>query len=136
MKTMLAAVVMTFALGFSTAAAFYAVGGRLALMGPYVLVREWPAIYFLVAVFAVAVGLVLGAVELSLSGRRLVAVIVGAWVGEYLVLASGVLSNELAIWYSPLNGVGIWIAATAGPMQPVAAWLGAVLGRRFRRRRE
>src|SRR5687767_8334224 len=99
MKSLLAAVAMTFALGFSTAAAFFAVGGRLALMGPYVLVREWPAIYTLVALFAVAVGLTFGWLAASWPWRRLALVVVGGWIGEYLVLASGLLSNEL----HPLN---------------------------------
>lgn len=132
MKTLLAAVAMTLLLGFlSTTAAFYIVGGQLALQGTYVLVREWPWIYALVVILAAAIGLVFGWLMPSMPRRRLVFVIVGGWLGQYAVLASiGALSfREL----NPLSALGYWLLATAGPAQPVAAWLGGVVGRRLRR---
>lgn len=133
MKTLLAAVVMTFVLGFlSTAAAFYVVGGRLALQGTYVLVREWPWIYALVVVFAVAIGFVVGWLAMSWPRRRLAIVIVGGWLGEYLLLALVLAASFSEL--NPLSGLFIWVLATAGPAQPVAAWLGAVVGQRLRRR--
>jgi hypothetical protein len=60
----------------------------------------------------------------------LAVVAVGGWLGEYLVLASGLLADEL----NPLNAWFYWLLATAGPVQPVAAWLGGALGQRLRRR--
>jgi hypothetical protein len=134
MMTSLAAVAMTFVLGFlSTAAAFFIVGGQLALQGTYVLVREWPWIYSLVVVLAAAIGFVVGWLRASWPRRRLAIVIVGGWLGEYLVLV--VLG---AVTYSEINPVAavvIWVVATAGPAQPVAAWLGAIVGQQRRRRR-
>jgi hypothetical protein len=123
MRVLLLAVVYTFALGISLAAAYYVVGGRLTLQGPYVLSHSWPAIYALVALFAAVVA---APVRLALRDNdwRLVAVVVGAWLGEYLVLASGVLAGEL----NPGNAVSYWIAATGGPIQPLAAFLGALAG--------
>jgi len=132
MKTVLAAIAMTFVLGFlSTAAAFFMVGGQLALRGPYVLAREWPWIYGLMAFLAAAIGFVVGWFTASWPRRRLAIVIVGGWLGEFIVLASGLLSAEL---WNPLNALGYWVLATAGPAQPIAAYLGAALARRLRRR--
>jgi len=130
MRTLAAIVVMTVALGFSTAAAFFAVGGRVALLGTSVLSREWPAIYGLLGLFAVGVGLLFGTACSSWPPRRIVLVILGGWIGEYLVLASGLLALEL----NPLNSLYYWLLATAGPMQPVLAWIGALAGQRVRRR--
>jgi hypothetical protein len=123
MRVLLLAVVYTFALGISLAAAFYMGGGREGLQGPHVLRDSWPAIYALVALFAAVVA---APIRLALRDIdwRLVAVIAGAWFGEYLVLASGALADEL----NPGNAVLFWIAATGGPIQPVAAFLGALAG--------
>lgn len=129
MKALLGALVMTFALGFSTASAFFLIGGRLALMGPYVLAREWPLIYTLVLIFAALVGIGMGWLMTSRSRVWLALVVLGGWVGEYTVVGSGVLAEELTF----LNAWGIWLLATAGPLQPVFAWLGAILGQRLRR---
>jgi hypothetical protein len=131
MKILLAAVAWTLLLGFlSTAAAFYIVGGQLALQGPYVLVREWPRIYALVVVLAVAIGFVVGGFGASWPRRRLAIVIVGGWLGEYLVLA--VVGATSISELNPLTALGFWVLATAGPAQPLAAWLGALVGRRRR----
>ena len=129
MKPVLAMVLMTFALGFSTAGAFYAVGGQLALRGPYVLAREWPSIYALVVAFAAIIGVVLGSLLGSWSPRWIAIVVFGGWIGEYVVLASGLLANELTF----LNAWLYWLLATAGPAQPIAAGLGWALGRRLGR---
>jgi len=130
MKILLAAMAMTLALGFlSTAAAFFIVGGQLALQGPYVLAREWPWIYALVVVLAAAIGFVVGRLTLTWPRRRLAIVIVGGWLGEYIVLASGLLASELG---HPLTALGYWVLATAGPAQPIAAYLSAALAKRAR----
>lgn len=107
-------------------------GGRIALLGSFVLARDWPAIYGLVTVFAAGVGLGFGLAASSWPSRRLAAVIVGGWLGEYLVLASGLLADELNF----LNAAYFWLLATAGPIQPIAAWLGAAVGRRLARQRQ
>lgn len=133
MRVLVLAVAYTFALGFSLATAYYVMGGREALVGPHVLNQSWPAIYALMAVFAATIAAPLRFAVPEVNGR-LVAVIIGAWFGEYLVLASGILADEL----NPANAVFYWIAATGGPIQPVAAFVGALLGgwliRPYRRR--
>jgi hypothetical protein len=119
-------VVLTLALGFSLAAAYYLVGGRIALQGPYFLNHNWPVIFTFAALFAALVTAPIRLVLPEVDGR-LVAVVIGAWFGEYLVLASGVLASEL----NPANAVLLWIAATGGPVQPLAAFVGAVIGGRL-----
>lgn len=123
MRLALLVVALTFALGFSLVAAYYVVGGRLALQGPYVLQTSWPAIFALMSVFAAAVTAPIRLLIPEVGGRLLV-VVIGAWFGEYVVLASGVLADEL----NPGNAIFYWIAATGGPIQPVAAFAGALLG--------
>lgn len=121
------ALVLTFVLGTTTALAFFVVGGRLALLGPGVLWQSWPLIYGLVAVFSAAVLAVVGLVLRNrLTAKALGAVVLGAWFGQYLVLASGVLADE----FTPLNAIFYWLLATGGPIQPAAAILGGWLGLR------
>jgi len=69
-----------------------------------------------------------GSLLRSWSPRRIAFVVLGGWVGEYVVLASGGLAVELTF----LNAWFYWLLATAGPVQPIATWLGAVIGRRLR----
>lgn len=119
--------ILTVALGFSLAFAYFLVGGQLALRGPYALARSWPLIYPLMALFAAVVGATFG----RLSGRRLTAgsialLVLLGWIGEYFVLASRILADEL----DPVSSLGFWVMATGGPLQPAAAVLGAWLGRR------
>lgn len=135
MRTVLAIVALALVVGVSTAVAFYLVGGPLALRGTYVLAREWPLIYAVEALMVGAVGFLVGTASTWRPPPRTIAlVIVAAWIGEYIVVASGLLANELAFWYSPLNGVAVWIAATAGPLQPIAVLVGVAVGRRLTRR--
>jgi hypothetical protein len=121
-RVALLAVVYTFVLGASLAAAFYLVGGRDALMGRQAFIESAPAIYGLTAMFAAVVSLPLG--WIVPVGGRLMLVIVGAWLGEYVVLAPGVLDDDL----NPAIAVIYWIGATGGPLQIVSAYVGAVLG--------
>lgn len=119
--------VLTLALGLCVAASLYIVGGRVALLGPGVVERSWPLIYLLQALFAA--GLLFGVAR---AGRdrlhlgRVAVVVVGAWLGQYLVLASGILADEL----NPVNATYYWILATGGPLQPIAALVGGALGLR------
>ncbi len=123
MRLLLIAIVLTFALGISIFAAFYLGGGRDALQGPHVLRDSWPAIYTLVALFGAAIAAPIRTV-IPEVGVRLLTVVVAAWFGEYLVLASGLIANEI----NPINAIEFWIAATGGPIQPVAAFAGALAG--------
>ena len=118
---------LTLLLGLATAIAFYAVGGSLALQGPYVLSQSWPLIY---AVEAVLVGAAMFAAARLLRSAvdepKLALLVIAAWLGEYVVLASGILADEL----NPANAIFYWLLATGGPLQLVAALLGGWLGLR------
>jgi hypothetical protein len=60
LRVLALAVVLTFVLGTVTATAFFVAGGTTALIGPYVLARQWPLIYgvelFLAFLAAFALG--------------------------------------------------------------------------------
>jgi hypothetical protein len=121
--------VLTFVLGTTTALAFYLVGGTLALRGPFVLYQSWPLIYLLEAVFVAAVMFVVGRLFIDrLTNRTLVAIVLAAWIGQYLFLASRVLADEL----NPLSAGWFWLLATGGPLQPAAAFVGGWFGLRPR----
>lgn len=117
--------VLAVLLGVLTAISFYVVGGRLALQGPYVLERMWFVIY---PVEAVVVGVVMVVVGWMLRGHAsplsLIAVVLAAWIGELVILGSGLIANELvgfvAVYY--------WLLATGGPLQPIAAIIGGLFG--------
>lgn len=121
--------VLTLALGLCVAASFFVVGGPVALFGPGVIERAWPVIYPLQAVL---VAVLLFVVARALRGRLaiagLVLVIVGAWLGQWVVLASGVLDGEV----NPGIATYYWVLATGGPLQPIAAAAGGVIGLRAR----
>jgi hypothetical protein len=125
-------VVLTFVLGALTALAFVLVGGRQAILGSAVVFQEWPLIYALVAMFAATAMLLVGLTfGRQLRRRAVVGIVIAAWFGQYVVLASGVLANEL----TPLNSIYVWLLATGGPIQAVAGVLGGVAGQRFVQKR-
>ena len=118
---------LTLALGLSLALAYFLVGGTLAWVGPYVLSRSWPVIYPLMALLAATVGFAAYRwTGREFSPRTIALLFLLAWLGEYLVLASRVLADELG----PVTAAGFWLMATCGPLQPAAAMTGAWLARR------
>ena len=124
MRVITLGIALTFALGFSLALAYFLVGGSLAWRGTYVLGRAWPFIYTLVALLAAGTSaLVAALVNRRLPMRHFTAALSLAWLGEYLVLASGVLDDDL----TPANAFGFWLLATGGPLQPLAACSAATL---------
>jgi hypothetical protein len=132
-RTVVVLVQLTVVLGLTVAVSWLAFGGRAAFNGPDRVLREsWPLIYGSQAVLA-AVGLYIFARHESgeLGIRRLAALVLGAWLGELLALTLGgnLLANELdpdIAWF-------YWLMGTGGPIQPVAAFAGGLLGIRFRR---
>ncbi|HVM31159.1 MAG TPA: hypothetical protein VM305_10385 [Candidatus Limnocylindrales bacterium] len=129
MRLIVLAAALTAFLGASVAASFLVVGGPMALRGPVALQEAWAPIYGLIAVSAAVVGYLLGRpVRRHLGYFEFGVAVAGAWIGEYIVLASSFLDNDL----NPFNAVHYWVFATAGPLQPLAAlargWL--ALGRR------
>jgi hypothetical protein len=125
------ALTLTFALGLCAAASFYLVGGRVALLGPDVVEEWWPLIYALQALLAAGLlFMVARPLRHRLEAPGLVVVILAAWLGQWVVLASGVLADEL----NPANSTYYWMLATGGPLQPIAAVLGGLVGLRRDRR--
>jgi hypothetical protein len=120
--------VLAVLLGCCTALSFLLVGGRLALAGPYVLERMWHVIYPLEAAI---VGVVMVIVGWMLRGRggilSLVVIVLAAWIGELLILGSGLIDDDAA----GLTAVPLWVLATGGPLQPIAAIIGGLVGARL-----
>ena len=118
-------VLLTLALGTTVAASWLVFGGRAAFGGPdRVLEQSWPAIYGSQALLAALYGLWVGRVEPSRVW--MLTLVTGAWLGELLALTLGgnLLANELdppVAWF-------YWWMATGGPLQPVAASAGGLLG--------
>jgi hypothetical protein len=120
-----ASALLTLVLGCSVAVAFYLVGGSDALRGAGVVTRSWPLIYPLVTLFAAGLFYVVGLLAPQLSGKGMVGLVLAAWIGELLVLASGLVDDDL----DPLSSVFVWLLATGGPVQPMAGLIGAWLAK-------
>lgn len=93
------------------------------------LAEAWPLVYGPLVLLTAGVGF--GYARHRRPTWRLAAgVVIGAWLGELVVLslAGGLLANEIG----PLNAWIYWLLATGGPLQPMAGLVGAVLGERRR----
>ena len=116
---------LTLILGATVAISWLAFGGSAAFRGPIRALEDaWPLIYGSQALFAAVVGFVAAPFLARAFGRRgAVLAILAAWVGEFFVLFfggtlfAGELVPEVAWFY--------WIIGTAGPLQPIAALVGA-----------
>jgi hypothetical protein len=126
---------LTLALGASVFVAWSLALGRLAGTGLGTVLRDQPFVVLgLVALFAAAIGAGVGVVAARWwSPRTIVLVLVGAWIGELVVLivAGLLLANEI----TPATAPWLWLLATGGPVQPAAAVAGGWLGRWTRRGR-
>lgn len=120
-------------MGTAVAASWLAIGIRGDSFGldPASLLR--PSRLAIYAIQLLLVGLIgYGLARASLpdaSIAALAAIMAAAWVGEGLVLTAvgrWLVANEI----NPLNAWYFWLVATAGPIQPLVATLGGVLGRR------
>jgi len=116
---------LTVVLGGTVAVSWFAFGGSASFRGPIrALEDSWPLIYGSQALFAAIVGFLAAPFLAREFGRRgAVLAILAAWVGEFFVLFfggtlfAGELVPEVAWFY--------WIIGTAGPLQPIAALVGA-----------
>ncbi len=107
------------------AVSWLAFGGTASFRGPIRALEDaWPLIYTGQALFAAIVGFVAAPFLAAAFGRRgTVLAVVAAWVGEFLVLFfagtlfAGELVPEVAWFY--------WLIGTGGPLQPIAALVGA-----------
>lgn len=100
-------------------------------MGARVIFESWYVLYPLEAVIVGGLMFALGRLLFDrLDRASLVSIVLAAWIGELVVLGSGLIANELV----GLTAVPIWLLATGGPIQPIAAIVGGLLGRRSRLR--
>jgi hypothetical protein len=126
-----AVAILTLGLGATVALAWFAFGGSAAFRGPLrALEDSWPLIYGAEAILAAAGTYLYARIADPLPRTWLVAYVVAAWIGEYLVLLFGgrLLSGELTTdvsWF-------FWLIGTGGPIQPVAALLGGLVALRGR----
>lgn len=131
MRAVALVVGLTLLLGFSVALAWGIAGGDTAFRGPYpVLAERAFAIYGLVAILAAGITSAVFGVfgrELSVGGGA--GIVFAAWLGEWLVLylAGWAIANELT---GEVSGT-FWLLGTGGPIQPLAAFAGFLLGRRL-----
>ncbi len=131
LRTVAIVVALTVVLGGTVAVSWLAFGGTASFRGPLRALEDaWPLIYGSQALFAAIVGFVAAPYLATVFGRRgAVLAILAAWVGEFFVLLfggtlfAGELVPEVAWFY--------WIIGTCGPLQPIAALVGAsVMSRR------
>ncbi len=116
---------LTVVLGGTVAVSWLAFGGTASFRGPMRALEDaWPLIYGSQALFAATVGFVAAPFLARVFSRRgVVLSIAGAWVGEFLVLYfggtlfAGELTPDVAWFY--------WLIGTGGPLQPIAALVGA-----------
>jgi hypothetical protein len=106
--------------------------GRRAFGGApeAVLASAWPLVYGPLVLLTAGIGFGY-AQRRRPTWRRAAGVVIGAWLGELVVLslAGGLLANEIG----PLNAWFYWLLATGGPLQPAAGLLGVLVALGTRR---
>ena len=119
---------LSLALGASVVVAWLAVRGASVFRGPGpFLDSSWLLTWALQAGLAAAIGFGVGRWWGSGVSRSSLAIIVmAAWAGELVVVT--VLAPFLAGELSRVHGPGLWLVATGGPIQPLAALGGASAG--------
>jgi hypothetical protein len=128
-RTLVRIVSLTLALGGTVVASWLAVRGVSVFTGPGpFLDSSWWVVWAIQVGLAGIVGLIVGRNwGRESSAGRLAALLLAAWVGELLVVAllTPILSDDLRLFHAPW----VWLVATAGPVQPLAAIVGALVGR-------
>jgi hypothetical protein len=128
-RNLLRIVGLTLALGATVVASWAAVRGSSVLNGPGPwLDPSWYLVWGLQAGLAGIVGFVVGRAwgrEISAVGLAVLSSL--AWIGELVVVAllTPVLSDDLRLFQAPW----VWLVATGGPIQPLSAFVGTLLGR-------
>ncbi len=128
-RTLVRIVSLTLALGATVVVSWLAVRGVSVFTGPGpFLDSSWWVVWAIQVGLAGIVGLIVGRTwGRESSAGRLAALLLAAWVGELLVVAllTPILSDDLRLFHAPW----VWLVATAGPVQPLAAIVGALVGR-------
>lgn len=120
--------VLTVALGATVAISWIAFSGGAAFQGPArVLGRSWPWIYGSQALLAASfTWSFIRTRSFRVRALHVVLLVLGAWTGELIALTAGgtLLANEL----DPDEAWIFWLMGTGGPLQPLAAIAGGLLG--------
>jgi hypothetical protein len=118
---------LTVVLGVTVVMSWVAVRGTvLNGPGPF-LDPSWFAIWTIQAALAILVGFVLGRAwwrDVSTGTRG--GLVAAAWLGELIVVTA--LAPLLAGELTPAHGPRTWLVATGGPIQPLAAMVGMLVG--------
>ena len=123
--------VLTLILGMTVAVSWFVVGGSAAYRGPMPVLREsWLPLFGLESLLAAGVAFAFVSWTRERSWRRLITLIVGAWLGQLVVLtvAGTIFANELV----PTVAWFYWLIGTGGPVQPIASILGGLVAIRLR----
>ena len=135
-RSLLAFLGLTLALGATVVASWAAVGGTEVWNGPWHAFRTSGLIVYAVEVLlAAAVTFVfVHLVPRRPTPGRLLLPVGAAWIGELavLLLIGPLLANELE---GPYVATFMWIIGTGGPVQPIAAVIGGLVSLRLLRRR-
>jgi hypothetical protein len=128
-KHLLRVVLLTASLGTTVVASWMVVRGASVFGGPGpFLDPTWYLVWAVQATLASVVGMVAGrSWGRESSNTSLVAMVTLAWLGELVVAAllTPVLSGDLRLFHAPW----VWLVATAGPVQPLAAIVGTLVGK-------
>lgn len=119
-------VVVTIVLGLCAVVSMVAFGATHPSQVPAVLERSWLWIYVVQAVLAgLAMYVTARVAARRVDGASLAAMVVAAYVVQLAVLMTGLMPH-----LGQRNAVAEWALLTGGPIQPVAAIIGALLGLR------
>jgi hypothetical protein len=128
-RTLVRIVSLTLALGATVVVSWLTVRGVSVFTGPGpFLDGSWWVVWAIQVGLAGIVGLIVGRTwGRDSSAGWLTALLLAAWVGELLVVAllTPILSDDLRLFHA----LWVWLVATAGPVQPLAAIVGALVGR-------
>ncbi len=132
-RNLVRVILLTVSLGATVVVSWMAVRGPSVFNGPGPLLDPtWYLVWIVQGALASVVGMIVGrAWGRDTSAVVLVALVLAAWIGELLVatILGPFLSNDLSLVQGPF----IWLVATGGPTQPVAAAAGALIGRALAR---
>ncbi len=128
-NTLLRILGLTLALGATVVVSWLAVRGASVFNGPGpFLDSSWFVIWTIEAGLAGMLGLAIGrSWGRDATSARLIGLMLAAWIGE-LVVASA-LAPFLAGELSSVHGPSIWLVATGGFIQVLAAVTGALVGK-------
>jgi hypothetical protein len=127
-STLLRVATLTLALGVTVVVSWVAIRGLSVFNGPGLFLDpSWLVVWAVQAGLAGLVGFAIGRWwRDGASLVRLAILVLAAWVGELLVVS--LLAPFLPGTLSILHGPALWLVATGGPIQPIAAVVGALIG--------